>query len=319
MVELAWLLFADSHVADLFATARTTPSRSRATTASPTGSCRGSAASGSCCRCSRLPCSCAAGDARLLPSGAQARPCCGRAARCSRRWRSRSATTSSITRLGRGRRGRGRSCSRRSRSPSWPRCCSGGSRAARVAGLVVELGEGATSVDLREALGRALGDPSLELAYWVPAERSLRRLGDGSPVQLPRPGGERAADGRRARRRADRGADPRPRARARTRSSSQSVCAAAALDARERAPAGRAARAAGRAAGLARAAGRGDGDGAAADRARPARRHAAAARLDRDDARPGRVEARGRPTGGASPFCARRAMRSRSRSRSCAS
>ena len=38
-----------------------------------------------------------------------------------------------------------------------------------VAGLVVELGEGATSVDLREALGRALGDPSLELAYWVPA------------------------------------------------------------------------------------------------------------------------------------------------------
>jgi signal transduction histidine kinase len=61
-----------------------------------------------------------------------------------------------------------------------------------VAGLVVELGEGATSVDLREALGRALGDPSLELAYWVPASARYVDAG-GSPVQLPQPGGERAA------------------------------------------------------------------------------------------------------------------------------
>ena len=61
-----------------------------------------------------------------------------------------------------------------------------------VAGLVVELGEGATSVDLREALGRALGDPSLELGYWVPASARYVDSG-GSPVQLPRPGGERAA------------------------------------------------------------------------------------------------------------------------------
>ena len=61
-----------------------------------------------------------------------------------------------------------------------------------VAGLVVEIGEGATSVDLREALGRALGDPSLELAYWVPASARYVDSG-GSPVQLPRPGGERAA------------------------------------------------------------------------------------------------------------------------------
>jgi signal transduction histidine kinase len=61
-----------------------------------------------------------------------------------------------------------------------------------VAGLVVELGEGATSVDLREALGRALCDPSLELAYWVPA--AARYVdGDGAPVRLPTPGGERAA------------------------------------------------------------------------------------------------------------------------------
>jgi signal transduction histidine kinase len=61
-----------------------------------------------------------------------------------------------------------------------------------VAGLVVELGAGATSVDLRKALGRALGDPSLELAYWVPA--SARYVGsDGSPVKLPQPGGGRLA------------------------------------------------------------------------------------------------------------------------------
>jgi signal transduction histidine kinase len=61
-----------------------------------------------------------------------------------------------------------------------------------VAGLVVELGEGATSVDLGEALGRALGDPSLELAYWVPASARYVDAG-GAPVQLPQPGGERTA------------------------------------------------------------------------------------------------------------------------------
>jgi signal transduction histidine kinase len=61
-----------------------------------------------------------------------------------------------------------------------------------VAGLVVELGEGATSVELREALGRALGDPSLELAYWVPT--SARYVdSSGHPVELPQPGSERTA------------------------------------------------------------------------------------------------------------------------------
>jgi signal transduction histidine kinase len=61
-----------------------------------------------------------------------------------------------------------------------------------VAGLVVELGEGATSVDLREALRRALGDPSLELAYWVPA--SARYVdASGSPVQLPQAASDRTA------------------------------------------------------------------------------------------------------------------------------
>ena len=61
-----------------------------------------------------------------------------------------------------------------------------------VAGLVVELGDGATSVDLRGALRRALADPSLELAYWVPATGRYVDAG-GTAVQLPQPGGERAA------------------------------------------------------------------------------------------------------------------------------
>jgi signal transduction histidine kinase len=61
-----------------------------------------------------------------------------------------------------------------------------------VAGLVVELGESSTSVDLPEALGRALGDPSLELAYWVPASARYVDAG-GVPVQLPQPGDERTA------------------------------------------------------------------------------------------------------------------------------
>jgi signal transduction histidine kinase len=61
-----------------------------------------------------------------------------------------------------------------------------------VAGLVVELGEDATTVDLEDALGRTLGDPSLALAYWVPA--SSRYVdASGTPMQLPVLGGERAA------------------------------------------------------------------------------------------------------------------------------
>jgi signal transduction histidine kinase len=61
-----------------------------------------------------------------------------------------------------------------------------------VAGLVVELGAGSAVVDLRGALSRALGDPSLVLAYWYPAE-SRYVDADGGPVELP------AADaGRRA-------------------------------------------------------------------------------------------------------------------------
>jgi signal transduction histidine kinase len=61
-----------------------------------------------------------------------------------------------------------------------------------VAGLVVELGEGTTAVDLPQALGRALGDPSLELAYWVPAtERYVDS--SGHPVELPLADADRTA------------------------------------------------------------------------------------------------------------------------------
>lgn len=53
-----------------------------------------------------------------------------------------------------------------------------------VAGLVVELQPGATSIDFRDALGRALGDSSLELAYWLPSQ-SRYVDPDGLPVELP--------------------------------------------------------------------------------------------------------------------------------------
>ena len=53
-----------------------------------------------------------------------------------------------------------------------------------VAGLVVELGGPSSSVDLREALARALGDPSLQLAFWFPPEKHYVD-GDGTPVKLP--------------------------------------------------------------------------------------------------------------------------------------
>lgn len=53
-----------------------------------------------------------------------------------------------------------------------------------VAGLVVELGERTSGTDLRDALARALGDPSLEVAYWFPPRgRWVDREGRG--VVLP--------------------------------------------------------------------------------------------------------------------------------------
>jgi signal transduction histidine kinase len=62
----------------------------------------------------------------------------------------------------------------------------------QVAGLVVQLGERSEPADLRDALAHALGDPSLELAFWFPAE--LRYVSaDGRPVRLPEPDSARMA------------------------------------------------------------------------------------------------------------------------------
>jgi signal transduction histidine kinase len=62
----------------------------------------------------------------------------------------------------------------------------------QVAGLVVQLGEQSEPSDLRDALAHALGDPSLELAYWFPAEQRYVSA-DGRPVQLPEPESGRMA------------------------------------------------------------------------------------------------------------------------------
>jgi signal transduction histidine kinase len=53
-----------------------------------------------------------------------------------------------------------------------------------VAGLVVELGGPSTPADLREALARALGDPSLQLAFWFAAEKRYVDS-DGATIALP--------------------------------------------------------------------------------------------------------------------------------------
>jgi signal transduction histidine kinase len=61
-----------------------------------------------------------------------------------------------------------------------------------VAGLVVELGSASAPVDLRDALARALQDPSLSLAYWLPDRRRYVDA-DGKTVELPADGETRVA------------------------------------------------------------------------------------------------------------------------------
>jgi signal transduction histidine kinase len=60
-----------------------------------------------------------------------------------------------------------------------------------VADLFVELRAEPSPHELRDALARALGDPSLELAYWLPQFQSWSDF-DGRPVALPTEGGDRA-------------------------------------------------------------------------------------------------------------------------------
>jgi len=60
-----------------------------------------------------------------------------------------------------------------------------------IAGLVVELGETPTPAQLRAALANALGDRSLEVAYWS-QERGSYVDADGAPLTLPASGSGRA-------------------------------------------------------------------------------------------------------------------------------
>jgi signal transduction histidine kinase len=55
-----------------------------------------------------------------------------------------------------------------------------------VSGLLVDLRDETSPVDLRDALARALRDPSLTLAYWLPEFGSYADL-DGRAVGLPEP------------------------------------------------------------------------------------------------------------------------------------
>ena len=61
---------------------------------------------------------------------------------------------------------------------------------AGITDLIVELGPARRSPRTRDALAHALGDPTLEIAYWLPARREYVDL-EGRPVTLPA-----ATDGR---------------------------------------------------------------------------------------------------------------------------
>jgi signal transduction histidine kinase len=67
-------------------------------------------------------------------------------------------------------------------SPAWER--------AAVTDLVVELGE-SPSGTLRDELAQALGDPTLEIAYWLPHEGVFVDSA-GRPAALPAPGSDRS-------------------------------------------------------------------------------------------------------------------------------
>jgi signal transduction histidine kinase len=60
-----------------------------------------------------------------------------------------------------------------------------------VGDLFVELRADPSPTGLQDALARALRDPSLTLAYWLPEFESWSDL-DGRPVELPEPGSDRA-------------------------------------------------------------------------------------------------------------------------------
>ena len=71
-------------------------------------------------------------------------------------------------------------------------CCPGPGRMARgrMGGLLIDIGERPGGVALRDALARALGDPSLTLAYWNSSQRRWISP-DGEPMELPGDGADR--------------------------------------------------------------------------------------------------------------------------------
>ena len=191
------------------------------------------------------------------------------------------------------------------------------SRLARstVGDLFVELHADPTPGELRDALARTLRDPSLTLAYWLPAVPKLvrsRRPAGAAAGRRRRPG----RDDDRPQRGAHGGPGPRSRAGRRARAARRRQRGGRNRD-RERTAARRAAGAAGGAPRIAFADRRGGTEGAAAAGAQPARRRPAAADRALARAQPPRAGAGRRRL---APACAwrRRGARSRPRSESCA-
>jgi signal transduction histidine kinase len=60
-----------------------------------------------------------------------------------------------------------------------------------VSELIARLGEAPQRGELRDAIARALGDPTLQLAYWLPDDRRFVDAA-GRPIELPDPGSGRA-------------------------------------------------------------------------------------------------------------------------------
>ena len=144
-----------------------------------------------------------------------------------------------------------------------------------VGDLIVELRADPTPADLRDALSRALRDPSLTLVYWLPEFETYAGL-DGRPAELAGRGRRARDDADRPRRRARGGAAARPVTRRRARAPGRGD-GRGRDRARERAAARRASRSPRGAARLARADGGRGQQGAAAAGAQPSRRRAAAA------------------------------------------
>jgi signal transduction histidine kinase len=64
-------------------------------------------------------------------------------------------------------------------------------QSAAVSELIARLSETPHPGELRDAIARALGDPTLEVAYWLPEDGRFVDA-DGHPVELPQPGSGRA-------------------------------------------------------------------------------------------------------------------------------